>query len=88
MLLGMVFRGFIGLVDGKACVAISGLRLMGRMRIVLFFVVLGRLTMMSRHLLVMVRCGGVVFRALVRPGHDSFNFATVLQRPLPLQRYR
>jgi hypothetical protein len=69
----MVFGGFVGFVNGMVCVAAGDLRLMRRVGVVLFLVVLGRLSVMVRRPVVMVGCSRVMVGTLV-DGHDGSSF--------------
>src|SRR5579883_1122521 len=71
IVLGVVFRGFPAVKDGLLSVAVPDQRLVRRVRVVPFFVVLRGLMMMSRRLLVMFCCERVVFCAGADPGHGS-----------------
>jgi len=63
VVLGVVFRSFPAVKDGLLCVAVRDQRLVRRVGVVLFLVVLRGLMMMSRRLLVMFCCERVVFCA-------------------------
>jgi hypothetical protein len=71
VLLDVVFRRFIAMADSLLRVAMRDERLMRRMRIVLLGVVLRRTAVMQRCLLMVLRCGHVVFRA----GEAGENFS-------------
>lgn len=71
-MLGVVFRGFPAVKDGFLSVAVGDQRLVRRVRVVLFFVVLRGLMMMLRRLLMMFCCERVVFCACADLGHDSY----------------
>ena len=75
IVLGVVFRGFRAVKDGLLSVTMRDQRLVRRVRVVLFFVVLRGLMMVSRRLLVMFCCERMVFCACAVLGHDSYAYA-------------
>src|SRR5690349_9632305 len=77
----MVFRSFPAVEDGFLSVAVSDQRLVGRMRVVLCFVVLRGLMVMSRRSLVMFCCERMVFCACADPGHRSSLSSMRLEAP-------
>jgi hypothetical protein len=88
MLLQMVFGRFIGVASGLLPVAMGDEGLMRGTRIFLLRVMVGGAAMVRRRLLMMCRCGCVVFGACANPSHISSNSQNLLARPLSYRIWR
>jgi len=70
IVLGMILSGFTAVIGSMLHVTVGHLRLMGGVRVILFYIMLRGLPVMLRGALVMFGRRAMMLRALVTGSHD------------------